>query len=133
MREIKEENMMTECELLVMKAIWSTDEIMSIKGIQALVNEAYNKDWKIQTVSTFLARLVKKEYLRMERRGRSFFYYPLVKEEDYGKLEILKCVDMWGKGKIQALLSAFSEVRGLTKEDKKSIREIIENGDSKVD
>ena len=40
MKEIKEENMMTECELLVMKAIWSTDEIMSIKGIQALVNEA---------------------------------------------------------------------------------------------
>ena len=69
----------------------------------------------------------------MERRGRSFFYYPLVKEEDYGKLEIVKCVDMWGKGKIQALLSAFSEVRGLTKEDKKNIREIIENGDSKVD
>lgn len=123
-----EERSITDCELLVIKVIWGNEEAMSIKDIQARVNNQYNKEWKIQTVSTFLARLVRKNYLRMERRGRSFFYYPLVTEEEYGRMEIVKCVDMWGNGKINALLSAFSAVRGLTEEEKQSIREIIDNG-----
>lgn len=124
---------MTECELLVMKAVWSNEEAMSIKDIQARVNGMYNKTWKVQTVSTFLARLVQKGFLTMERRGRQFFYYPTVTEEEYGRDEIIKCVDMWGNGKIQSLVSAFSEVRGLTKEEKNKIREILADGDNKVE
>lgn len=123
-----EERAITDCELLVIKVIWGNEEAMSIKDIQSRVNSQYNKEWKIQTVSTFLARLVRKNYLRMERRGRSFYYYPLVSEEEYGRMEIVKCVDLWGNGKIHALLSAFSEVRGLTDDEKQKIREIVENG-----
>lgn len=113
---------LTNCEVLVMKVIWSSDEVMSIQEILRAANEAYGKDWKVQTVSTFLSKIVKKGYLDMRRQGRTFFYHPLVTEEAYGRREIKKCVELWGGGKISGLLSAFVQEYGLTAEE---CREII--------
>lgn len=107
---------LTECEVLVMKVIWESGEAMSIQEITARINLKYKKDWKLQTVSTFLSRAVKKGYLEMKRRGRSFDYYPLVTEEEYGKREIVECVDNWGNGRLGNLIASFAEARKLSEE-----------------
>lgn len=120
---------LTECELLVMKVIWHSNEALSIQEITARINHDYKKDWKVQTVSTFLSRTVKKEYLCMKRQGRLFYYYPLISEEEYGKREITKCVDFWGDGKVDSLVASFAEVRKLTQEEKDSIRRLLDDMD----
>ena len=51
---------LSECEVLVMKVIWQNSEAMSIQEITSRINQRYGKDWKVQTVSTFLSRAVKK-------------------------------------------------------------------------
>lgn len=120
---------LTECELLIMKVIWHSEEPLSIQEITARINQNYKKDWKVQTVSTFLSRAVKKEYLSMKRQGRLFYYSPLVSEEEYGKKEIKKCVDFWGNGKVDSLVASFAEVRKLTNEEKDSIRRLLDDMD----
>lgn len=120
---------LTECELLVMKVIWHSDEVLSIQEITSQLNQVYKKDWKVQTVSTFLGRAVKKEYLSMKRQGRLFYYYPLMSENEYGKREIAKCVDFWGNGKVDELLASFTEVRKLTEEEKIRIRRLLDDMD----
>ena len=65
---------LTTCEELVMKTIWDASEELSLTEIMQRVNEKYHKEWKPQTVSTFLARLVRKGYLQYYRKGRVFFY-----------------------------------------------------------
>lgn len=117
---------LTASETLVMKVIWQNDEAMSIQDILQRVNSCYEKDWKTQTVSTFLSKMVKKGYLSMQRKGWYFFYYPLVTEEEYSRQEIAKCVEFWGNGKIDHLLTAFSEVHELTEEEKKNIRGLLD-------
>lgn len=117
---------LTTSETLVMKVIWQNDEPMSIQDILQRVNSAYGKDWKTQTVSTFLSKMVKKGYLSMQRRGRYFFYELLVTEEAYSRREIAKCVEFWGNGKIDHLLTAFSEVHELTEEERANIRELLD-------
>lgn len=117
---------LTNSETLVMKVIWKSSEVLSIQDILKEVNRCYGKDWKIQTVSTFLSKMVKKGYLDMQRRGRYFFYYPLVTEDEYGKKEITKCVEVWGNGKIDHLLTAFSKVHELTEEEKLNIRSLLD-------
>lgn len=62
---------LTECEVLVMKVIWESGEVMSVQEITSRINLKYKKDWKLQTVSTFLSRAVRKGYLEMKRNGRS--------------------------------------------------------------
>lgn len=120
---------LTACELIVMKVIWRKGEEMSIQDIVADISQIYQKDWKTQTVSTFLSRIVKKGYLSMKRQGRYFFYSPLINEEEYGKKEIVKCVDFWGEGKIDALVAAFADTRSLTEEEKKNIRSLLDDMD----
>lgn len=126
---ILQEQGMTDCEVLVMKTVWESEEPLALRGVTTQVNLKYNKEWKPQTVSTFLARLVKKGFLEMERKGRQFYYYPLVSEEDYSKKEIVKCVDFWSQGKIDSLVAAFSQVRKVTKDEAERIMKLL-NGDA---
>lgn len=120
---------LTDCEVLVMKVIWENDEVMSIQEITSRINQRYKKDWKLQTVSTFLSRAVKKGYLEMKRSGRSFLYYPLVTEEEYGKREIVKCVEDWGSGQLGNLIASFAETKKLSEEEKDYIRRVLDGMD----
>lgn len=120
---------LTNCEVFVMKIIWKSAEAMSIQEITRAANAAYGKDWKVQTVSTFLGKMVKKGYLDMRRQGRYFFYYPLVTEQEYGRREIEKCVALWGNGKISGLLAAFTQENGLTKEERRQIGGLLDELD----
>lgn len=74
---------LTDCEQLVMKTVWDAAEELSLMEIMQRVNDHYSKEWKSQTVSTFLARLVKKGYLEHYRKGRLFFYQVLIPMEEY--------------------------------------------------
>ena len=51
---------LTGCEKLIIKTIWDADEELSLMEIVQRVNDKYHKNWKPQTVSTFLAKLRKK-------------------------------------------------------------------------
>lgn len=120
---------LTECEVVVMKVIWESDEVLSVQEITSRINLEYKKDWKLQTVSTFLSRAVKKGYLDMKRNGRSFDYYPLVTEEEYGRREIIKCVENWGSGKLGNLIASFAETGKLSAEEKDHIRRMLDGMD----
>lgn len=119
---------LSKCEGMVMKVIWGSGDVLTMQEITVKVNDLFHKTWKTQTVSTYLARLVKKGYLSMERQGRLFYYHPLIAEEDYAQGEIIKCMDMWGDAKVGALLSAFTQSKGLTDEEREYIRSILDDG-----
>lgn len=125
----KTQEALTECEVLVMKVIWESGEVMSVQEITSRINQKYKKDWKLQTVSTFLSRAVRKGYLEMKRNGRSFDYYPLVTEQEYGRREIVKCVDNWGCGRLGNLIASFAETGKLSEEEKAHIRRMLDGMD----
>lgn len=128
-----EEQTLSESELLVMKTIWRSKEILSLQEIAENVNAVYGKNWKSQTVSVFLGRIVKKKLLRSERSGRQFYYYPIITEEEYCQKETLKCVNVLGDGRADVFFSALSRARDLTDEERKRIRGILDELDGSVD
>ena len=75
-----------------------------MQGIVEGVNETYKRGWKQQTVSVLLGRIVKKNLLTSVRKGRQFFYYPTMTEEEYCQAETVKCVDMLSDGKADVFL-----------------------------
>lgn len=115
------EQELTACELLVMKVIWATEEAMSIQEIAAKVNHTYNRKWEKQTVSVFLSRIVDRGYCKMKRKGRHFFYYPIVAEEEYAKKEVKKCADLWAGGRADKLLSILVSERELSENERQGI------------
>lgn len=82
MLTMKGENMeeLTTAESMVMKTIWDHPHEMALQEIMKLTNETYGKDWKSQTVSTYIAKLVKKGFLRMNQSGRNATYEIIIPE-----------------------------------------------------
>ncbi|MDD6798240.1 MAG: BlaI/MecI/CopY family transcriptional regulator [Clostridia bacterium] len=116
----------SKSEIFIMKIIWSADKALGVREVMARANSINNKDWKVQTVSTFLSRLVQRNFLTMERRGRVFYYHPNISEEEYGKKEMVKCIDFWGDGKIENIISVLAEAKGITEQDKAEIIAILD-------
>lgn len=83
---------MSECEEQVMIVIWAFKEEQSLCEIVREVNLRFQKEWRPQTVSTFLKRLAEKEYLTTEKRGWYTYYYPTVTLEDYRNERISELV-----------------------------------------
>lgn len=117
---------LSDCEQMVMKCVWDAEDALGVQELTEIVNQKYQKTWKLQTVSTFLARLVKKEYLEMQRKGRTFFYKPAVKEDIYIKQILTEQIDFWNGGnKVDFIGSVFENVK-LTQKEKKEVKDMIE-------
>lgn len=115
----------TDCEKIVMKCVWDSPHELSMQEITQMVNSIYGKTWKTQTVSTFLARLVKKDYLKMYRKGRCFYYQPLVDKEEY-KNDVLKdYVQFWNGGSMSAFVCGLFGKDMLSDEERKELKKKI--------
>ena len=60
--------------------------------VTANANAKFGKDWKIQTVATFLTRLEKKKYISIYRVGRYSHYHPEVSKDEYRKIVLEEVV-----------------------------------------
>ena len=60
----------SDAEEIIMSVIWSNEEPMALDEIRTKANAACGKDWKPQTVSTFLTRLCKKGFASSAKKGR---------------------------------------------------------------
>ncbi len=116
---------LTTCEELVMKTIWDASEELSLTEIMQRVNEKYHKEWKPQTVSTFLARLVRKGYLQYYRKGRVFFYQTLVPLEEYRGQQAKEFVEFWHHGNADEFLRSLMTARELRVKETARIRKLI--------
>ena len=94
---------LTDCEELVMSVIWDADENLNLPQIVERVNRRYEKDWAMQTVSTFLARLRRKGVVDATRSGRTFFYQVLMPKEDYISMVAKGVCDFWFDGNIKKM------------------------------
>lgn len=67
-----EDYTLSDSELFVMKVIWRSEESLSLQDIAERVNRIYGKNWKPQTVSVFLGRIVRKIFWSANVREDSF-------------------------------------------------------------
>ena len=128
MLTMKGENMeeLTTAESMVMKTIWDHPHEMALQEIMKLTNETYGKDWKSQTVSTYIAKLVKKGFLRMNQSGRNATYEIIIPELSYQQEQSRKFVKFWNRGSVAQFLTAFYKDHKLTKEEIEELRKSID-------
>lgn len=100
---------LTNCEEVVMKIVWDAEKELDLADITQRVNETYHKEWKPQTVSTFLARLVKKGYLKNYRQGRVFYYRILVPQKEYLGEMAERFAEFWKRENVEVFLAALEK------------------------
>ena len=114
---IKNFEKLTESEEIVMKAVWDCKKAPVLSDVVERVNGFYGKDWKAQTVSTFLSKLVRKEYCRLVRNGKIYTYIVLVKEADYRRKLYRQHISFWNNNDIVEFVSEMIKNKDLTRED----------------
>lgn len=121
-----EDFILSDCELFIMKEIWSSEKSMTLQDILERVNDVHGKNWSKSTVSAFLGRIVKKNVLKSERKGRQFYHTPLITEKEYMERTAMNYADRFQDVGIDKLVSAIEQKRGLSMEEKKRLREILD-------
>ena len=107
---------LSDTEMELMEVIWECTPPVTSTELLALFAER-GKEWKAQTISTFLSRLVDKGALTAARHGRTNKYTPRISPEDYKLMETQHVLDGLYQGSVKNLISALYDGDKLSGED----------------
>ncbi len=115
----------TNSELVIMNALWEEDGVKTLMEILATIHDVYGKDWKVQTVSTFLKRLVEKGYVSFYRQGRQYYYRAEKQKDECFTEEVQNYATIWQHTPSDFVL-AFSRGGKLDEKEIQRLKDLIE-------
>lgn len=118
---------LTPIEEKVMMIIWDSDEKPHLSEIVKEINERYGKDWRPQTISTYLAHLVRKGYLSFERKGNIFLYTPLVDKKSFCKQQLKNMYEYYGNYSFVDFFRIFQDAGLVTDKDVAEMKNMLRN------
>lgn len=83
---VKQKSKLSECEKMIMSILYSAEKDLDLAAITEKSKERFKKDWKLQTVATFMSRLQKKGYISVYRIDRYSHYHPEIEIEEYNQM-----------------------------------------------
>jgi len=113
----------SDAEWLVMKVLWERSPLAVADVTEALEDQT---GWKLKTVQTLLNRLVKKGALDYEKRGRAFYYAPIVEESACVRAETQSFLQRVSGGALKPMLAWFIEEGDLSDEEIAELKRMIE-------
>ena len=118
-------NGLTESEKITMKCVWDLGEGARLAHIMEVANSRYKKNWKPQTVSTFLGKLVRKGFLEQYRDGRYFYYHILVSRHDYRCRMLRDDLDFWDDGDVDEFVSELMDKKTFSIAQRTEILKVV--------
>ena len=106
---------LTNLEEMIMKCIWDYGEEIPFLQIGKELKERFGKEYKRTSIRTYLFRLEDKEYLKVDKRGRNAYVYPIISEKEYRK------------EKAKELFTALSEK--IPKSEKERLKGVLDDMD----
>lgn len=112
----------SEAELVVLEKLWDLNEGVKQSQLLALF-EADGREWKRQTLNTFLSRLEEKGLVIREHR----IVRTAVSREDYHYNQIQAALDAMYGGRLSNLVASYCKNKRISKSEIKELRRIVEN------
>lgn len=119
----REERNISASELEVMRVLWAAGEPLTISDIRASLAET---GWEASTIKTLVARLVKKEEVRQEKRG-VYYYSPMVTREEYGSGEVKRLAEKVYGGGLTKMVASFVEGGEFSASELDELRAILDH------
>lgn len=116
---------LTESEKVTMKSVWDLGDGTRLAHILKVANEKYGKEWKSQTVSTFLGKLVTKGFVEQYRDGRYYCYRILITKEEYRCHELAKELAFWEDGDIKLFAAELLDDKTFTPAQRDALKEAM--------
>ncbi|MHC4402096.1 MAG: BlaI/MecI/CopY family transcriptional regulator [Planctomycetota bacterium] len=111
----------------VMEILWERGELTAAQ-VRAALSE--HRELARNTVRTMLDRMERKGWLKHRAEGRTFYYAPVYPRTLTIGQRVLDLVDTVCGGSPETLMTALLEYRGVTKEEAKRIRAMLDSIES---
>ena len=111
------EKRLPDAELEIMKVIWHNECPISTSEVKRIIDEESSAGKTVQTVQTLLNRLIVKDYIKKDRRGKEYIYTPLVSEKDYVEFESDRFLKKMHGNSVTNLMRALFDSRNISDED----------------
>lgn len=121
---MKDSTHLTDLEWEIMRIVWAGHPVSSTAIIERL--NATESRWHPKTTRTLLSRLVRKQTLGYEQRGRTYVYVPLVTEDACTETASESFLDRVFRGSLQPMLAHFVRQKRISKADLKELGDLLE-------
>ena len=112
-----------DTELEVMQALWACTPPATRTDVEALLTTTH--PMAPTTLLTLLSRLAEKEFIQIQKEGRTTHYIPLIAREDYLATQSRRFIDLLCGGNISTFATALCHC-GISKEELEELRQILE-------
>ncbi len=112
-----------DAELEVMQAIWACEIPVARVDIEERLKDSH--PMALTTLLTLLTRLSDKDFIKIEKEGRSSRYYPLVSKQEYLAQQSNRFLQKLCGGSLSVFVSALCD-SGLTKEEIAELRSLLD-------
>ncbi|MGI6777433.1 MAG: BlaI/MecI/CopY family transcriptional regulator [Acetivibrionales bacterium] len=113
---------LSETEMEVMQVIWESGHPVTSGELLDIFARNKGKEWKGQTIATFLARLVEKGVLTSIKQGRANIYKPRMSPEEYRRQEAKSLLETLYEGSVKNFLTTLYDGKELTKDEMTELR-----------
>lgn len=117
---------LSDSELIVMEYLWSQTTPKTFSDIKSFFDSTTDKNWKKQTLNTFLLRLSKKGYLQIDHQGTKAMYCPTLTADEYYQQYTKKIIQDSFHGSLISFISAFTGKQKLSSSDKEDLLDFLE-------
>lgn len=114
---------LTASEWIVMDTLWGKEPQVLAEIIEAIGNKV---EWNYQTYASYLNVLCDKGLASFNRRGRTKFYYPLVKKDDCIEAESKSILQKIGKDSAEKLLLCMVRDTQLSDTGQEKLKKLIQ-------
>jgi len=113
----------SEAEWEVMKVFWAKSPATANDVIDVLGDKT---DWKPATIKSLISRLSKKNAIGFNQDGKTYFYFPLVSEEECLKAESQSFLQRLYGGALKPMFVNFLNHEELTPDDVEELKKILD-------
>lgn len=111
----------TNAEWEILEVLWQFPEGINQSRLLECMN-MLGKDWKRQTLNTFITRLEEKELVRREKRN----VWAVMNKKEYAEIQAEEIIDRMFDGKISILMEAFIQKNKVSKMETERLRKLLD-------
>ena len=113
---------LSDAEQLIMRIIWNEGGRIFLNELMKHLALA-DKNWKANTVLTFLSRLAEKDMLKIEKYGRLNVYVAIVTEAEFAESQTQSFISKIFDGDAKSLVASLMRLDCLTTDDLTELQE----------
>ncbi len=117
---------LTPTEQIIMECFWEKGKGLTIKEILAYLKANHQKDWKKQTISTYIAGLQKAGLLRTDASHRPYIYHATCTKDEFIHGKTRKLVAEEYGNSLGRFVAAFVGNARLSSKEAQELREMVD-------